>query len=453
MRAREFIVEYKRDITAQRLGAALYDKFMSEPFTRKLAIIDNEDLIDLNSDIPEDQRRKPIVDQLLQKIENADPSTNKQYVPWMIRMYLAGGRYFEDIVSTLAQSLAKFHLLKQRNKLAPSDRDINTFKSASIFYNAIASYPDPESDTQTVQRGQAKEVYSDSGVRVIQPLDVEASCYYGRGTRWCTAATQGTNYFDSYNSQGPLYIILPKNPQYNGEKYQIHFASNQFMDENDDPVDPKALFEKRFPQLKEVFSKEVNSLLIFKTDQFVKELYDAAADIVLHYVYDVLVPKAEQEGMSEYLDWLHSNIDDGRGTEVPDSEEWVDYSFAERKRILQKYMNNPGMRYVDYDEDLKDFLSKINPLRDLSVGQVRYYTTLAQGEFETAMTPATVDALMTYIVGSIISDDYGEYIQKLLKWIDHKLVAVQGEYENFPGKRKFKEMHSISDDWRIGVYV
>ena len=51
----------------------------------------------------------------------------------------------------------------------------------------------------------------------------DAACYYGQGTRWCTAATRGKNYFSEYHNESPLLIILPKEPQYPGEKYQLHF--------------------------------------------------------------------------------------------------------------------------------------------------------------------------------------------------------------------------------------
>ena len=55
MRAREFIVEYNRDITLQKLGA------------RFAAIVNSQQLTS---------------EQAIEALENMDPSPNKQYVCW-----------------------------------------------------------------------------------------------------------------------------------------------------------------------------------------------------------------------------------------------------------------------------------------------------------------------------------------------------------------------------------
>jgi hypothetical protein len=80
-------------------------------------------------------------------------------------------------------------------------------------------------------------------VRVIQPEDTSAACYYGQGTRWCTAA-DSNNMFDRYNRDGPMYILLPTKAQYEGEKYQVHPDSGQYMDEQDRDVDAGDLIER-----------------------------------------------------------------------------------------------------------------------------------------------------------------------------------------------------------------
>jgi ankyrin repeat protein len=93
-------------------------------------------------------------------------------------------------------------------------------------------------------------VYDGKTIRVIQPTTEAAACHYGRGTRWCTAATEGINMFGRYNKQGPLYIIIPKKPHYEGEKYQIHFETDQYMDKEDKKIAPEKLIEL-YPELSE----------------------------------------------------------------------------------------------------------------------------------------------------------------------------------------------------------
>jgi hypothetical protein len=65
--------------------------------------------------------------------------------------------------------------------------------------------------------GKIEPYYSDDYVTVYTPQTVEQSMYYGRGTRWCTAA-KNDNVFYMYKN---LFILIPRVANYKGEKYQI----------------------------------------------------------------------------------------------------------------------------------------------------------------------------------------------------------------------------------------
>lgn len=58
-----------------------------------------------------------------------------------------------------------------------------------------------------------------------------ASCELGSGTAWCTATGKDREQFDNYISKDDLYIWVKGD-----EKYQFHFADNQFMDKYDNPI-------------------------------------------------------------------------------------------------------------------------------------------------------------------------------------------------------------------------
>jgi len=119
------------------------------------------------------------------------------------------------------------------------------------FEDIMDEYEPPKTKRE-LERGDSETVYSDEDVRVIIPMDEAAACYYGQGTKWCTAATRGDNMFDDYAQRGALYIVIPRDPEYRGEKYQLHFVDQQFMDERDDPVPLIKIFQ-RFPQLQTFF--------------------------------------------------------------------------------------------------------------------------------------------------------------------------------------------------------
>ena len=68
------------------------------------------------------------------------------------------------------------------------------------------------------------------------PKTKEQSIKLGRNTKWCTAADSATNMFETYNKDGSLYIIIPKVPIRENEKYQLHEKTIMYMDENDEPI-------------------------------------------------------------------------------------------------------------------------------------------------------------------------------------------------------------------------
>ncbi len=137
-------------------------------------------------------------------------------------------------------------------------------------------------------REGGKVIYDGQYIKIIHPVTREGACYYGRGTRWCTAATVADNMFEHYNQQGPMYIIQPKNPDKGGkEKYQLHFESGQFMDEKDDPINLNELVEK-YPEIKILkengYIQNFDSSLLFAADNIndinaIRSLLDNNIDI------------------------------------------------------------------------------------------------------------------------------------------------------------------------------
>jgi hypothetical protein len=281
MRAQELLSEYNRDITAQRLGRQVYDVFSREGSGWQRRAIGR----DVTNDAPED-----VIETLLKYLENADPTANKKYMPWLARTYAKGGTRFEDVLGQVSTYLEKFDALNQRKKLPAPRNDINRYADFGDFMSVMDEYEDP-SQVELKDKGEATELYNDENIRVIVPENQTAACYYGQGTRWCTAATRGQNYFLNYSNQAPLMIVIPKHPSRPGEKYQLWFFYGvdnnlftsdaeandyyqeygddfyadygQFMDEQDDEVDLGALMrrfgnslhnavvalEKKFPAL------------------------------------------------------------------------------------------------------------------------------------------------------------------------------------------------------------
>jgi hypothetical protein len=263
MRAQEFLLEYSRDITKQRLGAQVLDTFRKEGPSRIRRV--------LGRDLGPQDSEDDTIEALIRMLELADPTPNKQYMPWLARTYIKGETFLEDVLTQVRDYLEKFHILNQRRKIPAGRNDILRYSNFGDFMSVVDEYPDIEAP-ELKDKGQADEIYQDQQVRVIMPYDQTAACYYGQGARWCTAATKGRNYFNDYAENTPLLIVIPQQPQHPGEKYQLWFdysignlpvysdddyleayhdrgedyiinneQTGQFMNEKDQPVSLKSL--------------------------------------------------------------------------------------------------------------------------------------------------------------------------------------------------------------------
>ena len=185
-----------------------------------------------------------------------DP-TNGEYSEWIIKNYLKLSpqeyKRFDEDVYKITEDLEKYHKYKKYFKIAGQEmNNPNTAKLADI--NQIKGFDDlyqklkviehwikksEEDESLKSAEKDAEKVYNSVNYLIIIPKTQEASCAYGRGTRWCTAATGSSNYFNHYNKQGPLYIIIDRK---DNEKYQFHFQSEQYMNADDSQVNLKEFF-------------------------------------------------------------------------------------------------------------------------------------------------------------------------------------------------------------------
>lgn len=286
MRAREFITEntkpilreYKRDITLRQYGKKLLDAWYIGPdHTAVLGTPPTSTSKDID---------QWLLNSIMTFIENGDPTPNNIYTPWIAREYSEGHiRRIEDLDSRVKPLLQSYHQYKNKGWFPQHAKDIMRVTVHQLS-NIMVNLNIPEKQLQ--DRGEYEEVYKDSTVRVIHPKDEAAACYYGQGTQWCTAATRGKNYFDQYNQQGPLYILIPTNPTYTGEKYQLHFETNQFMNEEDYPVELRGLLN-RFPELfgeNSIFKDKLSFYVRFMPDDQLEGIFRTIIDAVLNGILE-----------------------------------------------------------------------------------------------------------------------------------------------------------------------
>ena len=174
------------------------------------------------------------------KIVFADPTSRPEknkmgkYGKWLLSLYQRGKLKIGDL-GEAKECLSTFSKYINRIEV----KDINKYGSIRELYDAVCPFMSggeatSKSDALRRQKhAEAEKVYEDELWEVIIPHTQKASCIYGKGTKWCTAAESSQNMFDYYHRQGELYININKQ---SGKKYQFHFESDSFMDELDDPI-------------------------------------------------------------------------------------------------------------------------------------------------------------------------------------------------------------------------
>lgn len=280
MRATEFLLEYDRAKTAQNLGAAVYKKMLSDRTVQR--IYGDDPLEQINP--------QELIEFALDRFQEADPTPNKQYVQWIARTYANdASTKLEDVLDGyLYQYLTKFYKLVQRKKIPSPRNDINRYDNFGDFMNVLDEYPDPEAQ-QLKDKGHAFTLYDDESWRVIVPQDEPASCYYGQGTRWCTAATKGNNMFKYYHGIAPILIAIPKHPEHPGEKYQFHFGVSiddqpmksdydvdDYIDQDDElsGMDYGELQERDILQLGQIMDERDDPMTLFHIKNRMGESWD-----------------------------------------------------------------------------------------------------------------------------------------------------------------------------------
>ena len=125
---------------------------------------------------------------------------------------IAGGLLDEKVKDTLK----KFVSIGSNLQI----KDINQYKTFAELYSAIEEYETRIRRTVKSIEG-ADIVYENDQFTVVAPLTTAASCYYGAGTKWCTASSADNTHFNNYMKDGKLFYILDKTKPTSDRFYKV----------------------------------------------------------------------------------------------------------------------------------------------------------------------------------------------------------------------------------------
>jgi len=122
---------------------------------------------------------------------------------------------FNADLNIVVKLLEKFSTISQNLNL----KDINQYDKISTLKKELDDYDNRiRREIKTVD--DADVVYEDNEMTVVSPKTHKSSCYFGSGTKWCTAASDSGHY-DRYNQDGKLFYFVSKTKPTSDPTYKV----------------------------------------------------------------------------------------------------------------------------------------------------------------------------------------------------------------------------------------
>ena len=150
---------------------------------------------------------------LIDYLSGADPSNNNKYLQWsskQLNRYTGDSDEMQDVARRITDAVMKFHKYSQRLK----KKDINQYKDWTAIIDDTAELQSIMTSKEKRQKekekmaGESSVVYESDNYFVVRPDTEEASCYFGRNTKWCISATESQNYFEEYTGRGRVFYMV-----------------------------------------------------------------------------------------------------------------------------------------------------------------------------------------------------------------------------------------------------
>ena len=138
-----------------------------------------------------------------------EDAADNLYSPWGVAKNIAGEISKYHSLQSYIRDLDK--PFKDLNNVASYSQLQSVVTGAQNVKIAIAHAKEQKKRESAEAKAGSTLLDDNEHQMVIRPLTKEASCYYGKSTKWCISATRTGNYFDQYTSDGKsFYFLLAK---------------------------------------------------------------------------------------------------------------------------------------------------------------------------------------------------------------------------------------------------
>jgi hypothetical protein len=304
---------------------------------------------------------------------------------------------FDENFKTLVTALKRFDAISTNLPLT----DINQYKTLNDLTTSINTYNNRvRRDVKEVKGG--KVVYDDGRFFVVNPLNYESSCYYGKGTKWCTAA-ETDSHFKRYNEDGKLFYIIDRTKPSSDPNYKVALLKKfdgdmSFYDAVDERVDFDGVIgndkfqeiigsvdkflQEVYPEQLKIYAdaiaakKEKERLEKLRIQQEMRAKYDEAQENRELGYWSVSFDEMQLEGLKAHalLKWL-DDYDDIEVRQPEDNSEIIRLE-TEIQRLDDEYDNSedPRPELLDQKYELEDELEELK-------NKIDVYNILSTGEY------------------------------------------------------------------------
>ena len=153
---------------------------------------------------------------------SANINPNHKYLDWIVDRWLKTILDNPEVpvsnketVEEIIQAVSDFDRIQNRLE----QKDLYQYASLEELFKALNA-ADSKPRREVSDREDSEKVYESDRYVVMVPETKEASCYYGAGTKWCTAQTD-RDYFTNYKRSGELYYIIDKTKPTSDPFYKV----------------------------------------------------------------------------------------------------------------------------------------------------------------------------------------------------------------------------------------
>ena len=175
---------------------------------------------------------------------SAEINPNHKYLEWITKNWsptdVNETGHVEHNLKEILLAVSKFDNQSQRLEI----KDLNQYKHIDQLFDALKKVGETARRTVNIS-GDVKKIYEDNRFVVVVPETHKASCYYGSGTKWCTASKDTDSHFSTYKGNGELYYIIDKTLKTTSPYYKVALNKKieghkeDFWDVRDAPITDK----------------------------------------------------------------------------------------------------------------------------------------------------------------------------------------------------------------------